>query len=1238
MATRTYTPSQQQAIDSSGHNILVSASAGSGKTSVLVERVIQEIINGEDVDRLLVVTFTEAAAAEMKERIRAAIMKKISEVKDADLQNHLSLQLGKLNNANISTLHAFCMAVIRNYYYVIDLDPAFRIMDPTESELLKEQVWADLREELYESDEDGQFARLTRNFSNDRSDAGLQELMLDLFEFANANPDPEAWLTKIANNYEVQTDQVMEMDFVKQILAKIKTQLIQIYQTDLNLTERAINGGEPLQKAAANFQAEVAGLKTVIDQFDQPNWDALQQAMVNFKFAQLPRGKKPEVQEFNLEAKPLRNEFKAEFNGLVERYFKLKNDQLIAIFKDARELMLKLIEVQQQFSDRFLQEKLTRRSLDFSDLEHFALQILQNQSEEGQAVRRNFQEKFNEVIVDEYQDINPLQETILTAVAREDPGNMFMVGDVKQSIYAFRMADPSLFISKSRRFKQSGQPDERIILAENFRSMQNVDDFTNLIFNQIMDQAVGEIAYDADAQLKFGAKYYPAEVQNDTEVLLFDDQQNENTADQEPGAIITDKNDGQLQMIAQRIKRLFADQTEVFDRDTQEMRPLKYSDIALLHSTGNNNLNIVDTFKKYGIPIEVSNAQDYFQTTEVSIMMALLKIIDNPYQDIPLAAVLRSPIVGLDENELAFLRISKKNGHYFESVLYFQNEFKIDYQNEFQANLKRKIDQFLAQLQHFRKLSQQCTLVDLLWEIYQETGYLDYVGGMPDGPQRQNNLHALYDRAQSYEESSFKGLFQFVRFVEKMREKNKDLAENPVVTDTEAVKLMTIHSSKGLEFPIVFLIDADHGFNNSDTKGRYVLDRDAGMGITVKDFVHRLEVDTMQKNWIIDVRQRKMLAEELRVLYVALTRAQQKLIVTGALKAATPTLEKWAQAADTGELLLPEAERGKAKNFLDWIGMAIMRVPSVTEDYPDVSSRKLDSAAGVEVKLKVVNRADLLTGQRSDTGIEQGPPPTLEKVDVNSDINDAEQIRAILNFKYHDIEATQTTAYQSVSEIKRVFDDPDKLEMDFSAVDRDQKIRPQKRFVTDQLMAPRFMSEVSQPKPTEIGTATHLILQQLDLREPVTEAVIKDKIRELVMNQVLEEAVAKRIRINSILDFFESELGQLMLAHPEQVHREEAFSLLLPAKGLFPNVVGNQDVLIHGIIDAYFELDGRVILLDYKTDFVLPGSPQQGIQKVIDRYQGQVNLYAQALSNILGKPVNEKYLYLLSIGKLVEIQ
>ncbi len=1176
MATRTYTPSQQQAIDSSGHNILVSASAGSGKTSVLVERVIQKIINGEDVDRLLVVTFTEAAAAEMKERIRAAIMKKTSEVKDADLQNHLSLQLGKLNNANISTLHAFCMAVIRNYYYVIDLDPAFRIMDPTESELLKEQVWADLREELYESDEDGQFARLTRNFSNDRSDAGLQELMLDLFEFANANPDPEAWLTKIANNYEVQTDQVMEMDFVKQILAKIKTQLIQIYQTDLNLTERAINGGEPLQKAAANFQAEVAGLKTVIDQFDQPNWDALQQAMVNFKFAQLPRGKKPEVQEFNLEAKPLRNEFKAEFNGLVERYFKLKNDQLIAIFKDARELMLKLIEVQQQFSDRFLQEKLTRRSLDFSDLEHFALQILQNQSEEGQAVRRNFQEKFNEVIVDEYQDINPLQETILTAVAREDPGNMFMVGDVKQSIYAFRMADPSLFISKSRRFKQSGQPDERIILAENFRSMQNVDDFTNLIFNQIMDQAVGEIAYDADAQLKFGAKYYPAEVQNDTEVLLFDDQQNENTADQEPGAIITDKNDGQLQMIAQRIKRLFADQTEVFDRDTQEMRPLKYSDIALLHSTGNNNLNIVDTFKKYGIPIEVSNAQDYFQTTEVSIMMALLKIIDNPYQDIPLAAVLRSPIVGLDENELAFLRISKKNGHYFESVLYFQNEFKIDYQNEFQANLKRKIDQFLDQLQHFRKLSQQCTLVDLLWEIYQETGYLDYVGGMPDGPQRQNNLHALYD--------------------------------------------------------------ADHGFNNSDTKGRYVLDRDAGMGITVKDFVHRLEVDTMQKNWIIDVRQRKMLAEELRVLYVALTRAQQKLIITGALKAATPTLEKWAQAADTGELLLPEAERGKAKNFLDWIGMAIMRVPSVTEDYPDVSSRKLDSAAGVEVKLKVVNRADLLAGQRSDTGIEQGTPPTLEKVDVNSDINDAEQIRAILNFKYHDIEATQTTAYQSVSEIKRVFDDPDKLEMDFSAVDRDQKIRPQKRFVTDQLMTPRFMSEVSQPKPTEIGTATHLILQQLDLREPVTEAVIKDKIRELVMNQVLEEAVAKRIRINSILDFFESELGQLMLAHPEQVHREEAFSLLLPAKGLFPNVVGNQDVLIHGIIDAYFELDGRVILLDYKTDFVLPGSPQQGIQKVIDRYQGQVNLYAQALSNILGKPVNEKYLYLLSIGKLVEIQ
>ncbi|ANI97165.1 helicase-exonuclease AddAB subunit AddA [Pediococcus pentosaceus] len=1235
MADREYTLSQKQAINSSGHNILVSASAGSGKTSVLVERVIQKIINGEDVDRLLVVTFTEAAASEMKERIRAAIVKKINEVSDIELQNHFSMQLNKLNNANISTLHAFCMSIIRNYYYIIDLDPTFRIMDPTESELLKESVWADLREELYERDGDGKFALLTRNFSSDRSDEGLQDLILELFEFSNANPDPQAWLQQIAKNYEVPSNNVMDMEFIQQLLAEVKTKLMRIYRKDLDLTERAINGGEPLKKAAEKFQNEVDDLKSIIDSLNG-SWDELQQAVSKMKFAQLPRGKKEEVQEFNAYAKSIRNDFKDEFNTIADNYFKLSSEQMIAVFKDAHDLMMKLIEVQNQFAERFLQEKLTRRSLDFSDLEHFALQIVLDDSEEGQAIRRDFQQKFNEVIVDEYQDINPLQETILTSVASSDPGNMFMVGDVKQSIYAFRMADPSLFISKNNQFKDEEQADERIILAENFRSMRNVDDFTNLIFNQVMDTEVGEIEYDDDAQLQFGAKYYPDEVQNNTEVMIYDDSQTD-IDDKEATPIISNKNDGQLQMIAQRIQKLFADHTQIYDKKEQKMRDLEYSDIALLHSTGSNNLEIVDTFKKYGIPIQVNNAQDYFQTTEVSIMMALLKIIDNPYQDIPLAAVLRSPMVGLKENELAFLRIGKKNGHYFEALLYFLNEAKLDSNNEFQMQLKTKITHFLEQLDRFSKLARQSTLVDLLWAIYDETGYLDYVGGMPDGPQRQNNLHALYDRAKGYEESSFKGLFQFVRFVEKMRDKNKDLAENPVVTDVKAVKLMTIHGSKGLEFPIVFLIDAEHGFNTMDEKGRYVLDRDAGMGITLKDFIHRLEIDTVQKNWIISIKKQKALAEKLRVLYVALTRAEQKLIITGAVNSADDTLNKWAEAVDTDETLIPAEARSKVSNFLDWIGMAIMRVPSVVEKYADYNTRKLQGTLIPDVELKIINSNELMD-QQGLTALKSAQIPELQQLNASDDIAEVDKLKQIMNFKYHDEAATTTTAYQSVSEIKRVFDDPDKFELNFSEVDADQHIKPQNRFVTESLMAPRFMNEATKPKAAEIGTATHLILQQLDLNQPINETIIKDKIGELVMNRVLDEQVANRIRISTILDFFDSDLGQLMINHPENVHREEAFSLLLPAKGLFPKVKGDDDVLIHGIIDAYFEMEDRVILLDYKTDFVLPGSVEQGIEKVINRYQGQVNLYAQALESILKRPVNEKYLYLLSIGRLVEIQ
>ena len=1234
---RNYTPNQQKAINHGNHNILVSASAGSGKTSVLVERVIQKIISGVDVDNLLVVTFTEAAAREMKERIQTAITKKIAEVHNYELQQHLQQQIGKLSNAQISTIHAFCMLIIKTYYYVIDLDPAFRLMDTYESELLKERIWSDLREELYAADEDGKFAQLTRNFSSDRSDQGLQDLVLKTFEFANSNPNPMEWLDKMNQAYEIDENHFQENVTIQRIIAETKKEVMDVYKSILDIYEYSLTMGDEFAKYAAKYEIEVKSLRSIIED-DFSDWNRIVTKLIEVKFYPMPRGKKEYVTVFNEYAKETHKSCKEQIEKLINRYYLLNKKQMITVMHDSQTLVNELAIVVKKFSERFLSEKMRLKSFDFSDLEHFALQIVTNQTDQGKAVQSGLKDKYQEVIVDEYQDINPLQETILKAVAKVNPGNMFMVGDVKQSIYAFRMADPGLFINKAETFQQDDNEDERIVLSDNFRSMQNITDFTNFIFNQIMDKTIGEIEYDQDAQLLFGAHYYPAEIKNKTELLLY----SINNDDLMDESLVMDKKTGQFEMIAQRIKKLINSQKVIYDTKSGETRPIQYSDIALLHETSSNNIQLVDIFKEYNIPIEVNEAKDYFQTTEISIMMSLLKIIDNPYQDIPLVAVLRSPMFGLKENELAFLRITNKTADYFQAVQYFANEFTIDLSNEFQMKLKNKIDNFLGLLAHFQTMAKQASIVELIWDIYDKTGYLDYVGGMPDGSQRQNNLHALYDRAKVYEQSSFKGVFQFVRFVELMQQKEKDLAENTLTMNENSVKVMTIHGSKGLEFPVVFLIETEHLFNNMDLKGNYTFNRDYGIGITLKDFVHQIQIDTPVKNNLLEIAKTKMLAEKMRLLYVALTRAQQKLIITGAVDDETKIIERWRQKAKNPQTLINDEGRKQVSNFLEWIGMAIFRL---FNDYnPDYLGKPIDHCQINErnmiipdLLLKVENEYDLNRNKTDDEDQTDNNNVLGQVLGDSQPVKNETWIKNVLDFKYGDEVATKTTAYQAVSEVKRLFDDPDKFEMNYSEVQIDQKMKPQYRYVTDELPKPRFMQQSKVVKSTDIGTATHLVLQKIDLTEEIDIESIKDTIQNLVLQHLIEENVAAKIDPKHILAFFNSAIGQLMINNASAVHREEAFSLLLPANKIFSGLVHQDDILIHGIIDAYMEIGNRIILLDYKTDKVFPGSTKAGVNALITRYQGQINLYAKALENMLGKKVSEKYLYSLSIGKLVEI-
>ncbi|WPC16836.1 helicase-exonuclease AddAB subunit AddA [Pediococcus inopinatus] len=1253
MGKTSFTPDQERAINHSGHNVLVSASAGSGKTSVLVQRVIKKILNGTDVDKLLVVTFTEAAAKEMHDRIQNAINDQIRVEKEADQRRHLIAQLTKLNTANISTIHAFCLSIIKRYYYVIDLDPVFRLLtDDTEGVLLREEVWNDLRESLYES-EGELFSQLTANFSNDRSDDGFTDLMLRLYDFANATPDPNKWLAKLPEVYQIN-GKLNDTEFYQnQVLPVVKFELENSLEEARSLQNIMQDGNEDLEKFQPVIDDDVNQIQDVLTN-GLSDWDTLRGKLKSLEFGKILGGKRTdEVKEFKERIKEIRgdsknkNGYKIRLQELVQKYFSLNEVQMIDVLKKSESLVQELCKVTLAFKDAYAVEKRRRQILDFSDLEHFAMRILNGSSQESKSARAAYQRQFSEVIVDEYQDINPLQEAILTSVTSDEPGNMFMVGDVKQSIYAFRLADPHLFIGKDQSYQDEDAPGERIILSQNFRSVQNVDDFTNLIFEQLMDQNLGEIPYDEDAKLVYGAKYYPETASKGTEILVYDDEKTESASSipETDSFEIDDKSRGQVAVAGQRIKQLVEEKTMIFDKDEKKERRLTYSDVVLLTPTRKNNLTIVALFKQMGIPVVVNDAQNYFQTTEIAIMMSLLKIIDNPYQDIPLVAVLRSPIVHLNENELAFLRINNKTGDYFQAVMDFYNHFDSQSSQPFQAEVYQKVGHFLEQLTHFQDIANQNQLATLIWTIYNETGFLDYVGGMPAGQQRQANLHALYDRAKSYEQTSFKGLFQFVRFIERMQKRSKDLAEVPINSDEAAVQVMTIHGSKGLEFPVVFLMDASHKFNTDSMKGKYILDSKEGIGITYLDPRTRLQVDTPQKLTIIDHVKRNGLAEEMRQLYVALTRAQQKLIIVGACDSQEKLLKKWQSAWRSDQLLLTESTRLGTNNFLDWIGEALIRHPQFNLESEGESPLAALSGDQSKFEVQFKTKVDLQKIVGIQTDQEQKDWwEEFEKATNDLDVTtlSTHQIDQVLNFKYPHEVATQTTAYQSVSEVKRLFDDPDSLEMTLSTVEADHKLKTQNRYVSSNLATPKFLQTTVKPKPTEIGTATHLILQEIPLTEMPTEKSVEDLIGQLVMNKVLMPEVANLVDIDNILRFFDSSLGQILLDTPDKVHREVPFSLLMPAKQLFNGFkdFSNDEetqILIHGIIDGYVELDDRAILFDYKTDYVKPGSTKNGVQNIISRYAGQVNLYAAALTDILKHPVEERYLYLLSIGELVEV-
>lgn len=1247
-----FTDHQWQAVVDEGKNILVSASAGSGKTTVLVQRVIEKIKDFTDINQLLVVTYTNAASREMKERIQKAVQDQINKETDPIKKQHLIRQLPLLGHADISTLHSFCLKVIKRYYYLIDFDPVFRLLtDDTEISLMKEDVWDELREELY-GEEDSLLQTVVSTYSNDRSDDGLTDLIFKLFDFSRSKTNSREWLANLSNRYTVENGDLATTPTYIQLA---KPAMMDTLESAKDMLEDAmtIGEGEPeLEKSMEFLGEEYARFETlekaIVEDRLTDAFNLFQEPLGRWKGA--GKNAEPEIKEAAAEMKSFREKAKQYFTEIKESYFILSPQEQVETMAETKKLIDELARVSVLFFDRYQAFKAERKVLDFNDLEHLTLAIL-TEEEKGLTIAseasRYYRSQFKEVMVDEYQDINLIQETILKWLTSEQEasGNQFMVGDVKQSIYSFRLADPSLFIDKYERYSSPGTG-ERIILAENFRSRPEVLDFTNFIFEQLMDKQVGELTYDDSAKLVNGFSAFPESNSFSTEILIYETSEEEQEGTEEEvveelsGTFdLNTKTKGELYMVAEKINEMMDSEFEIFDKKLNKNRPLQFKDIVLLTPTKKNNIDIQDIFKQVNIPTAVNDTQNYFQTTEIAIMMSVLKIIDNPIQDIPLAAVLRSPIVGLDEVELSRIRIQDKQGSFYDALTAFVR--KTDWEDERNRTLHKKLVDFTKKLEEWRTESKRRPLVDLIWTIYEDTGFLHYVGGMSSGRQRKANLHALYDRAAAYERTSFKGLFQFIRFIEKMQKKDKDLAEPSAISDQEdAVRVMTIHASKGLEFPVVFVLDMSKQFNLQDIRGKTILDEEFGVGSQYMDIENRILKPTLPETVLKLEKKKRLLSEQMRVLYVALTRAEQKLFLVGSYKDKKTAVNKWEKVSGHPDKVLPVPLRLDAASFMDWIGRGLIRHETLKDDR-SVDATNLDIATyNVAFSVHYSNASELeerLTNLQDETEIswfdELKNGRSLQEQDeaVKETLKQAYEL---MSHSYAFDLATQTTSYQSVSEIKRLFEEPgdgQMVKIDITAPRRAH------RYVEDELPKPSFMTEVLKPSPAEVGKATHLLLQSLDLTEEPTEAHITAKIKQLVKDKIVNKEIAELIIVEKLVYFFQTTFGKRILNHAEKVKREAPFSLLMEARDIFKDIKSVDDhVLIHGIIDGYIELEEGIVLFDYKTDRV-EHYGERAADEMLKKYKGQLLLYKQALESILNHQVIETRLILLDTGESILI-
>ena len=1193
----TWTESQKKVIDRRERNILVSAAAGSGKTAVLVERIIQKITQDKvDIDKLLIVTFTNAAAAEMRERIRDAIEKKLEEEPE-DI--HLQRQFTLVHNAQITTIDSFCLYVIRNYFYKIDLEPNFRVADEGELSLLRSDVLGKLLEVHYAAGEEA-FLSFVAGYGSAKSDQAIQDMILKMYTYAQSYPWPDEWLVSCGQAYDLKEEADMEQaDWMKQFLDSLVT---------------AVSDCGSQMREALNVCEEPDGPYMYADALkeDIRRLDAIRESGSYARFGEeinayakaFPKLAAARKFEGSIEKKELvqniRNAMKKEIKDMRDKFFFKEPEEIFLDMKKTAPAVKMLVALTEEFASCFAAEKKRKNLVDFSDMEHFALKILVDQAtKEPTETADEFAALFDEIMIDEYQDSNYVQETLLRAVSKERFGqnNLFMVGDVKQSIYRFRLARPELFMEKFDTYAAGMPGCERIDLQKNFRSRNEVLSGVNDIFYKIMCRDLGNVVYDENAALYPGADY-PEDMDPAMfamEVLVAD----------ESGAEEMERVELEARMIASRIHEMRKESQTVTDKESGELRPMEYRDIVILLRSVSG---MADTFVKVlleeGIPAFTTSRTGYFSTVEIQTVLNMLRVIDNPMQDIPLAAVLYSPVGGFSGEDLAKIRAVSGEKTFYESILTYDTMPE----EETDQKLRERLRGFLAKLEDFRKRVPYTPVHELINELLEETGYLSYITALPAGEQKCANVQMLIEQAIHYEDTSYKGLFHFVRYIEKLRKYDVDYGEADIINENEnAVRIMSIHKSKGLEFPVVFAAGMGKTFNTQDTRSRLILHPELGIGLDCMDTVRRTKTPTLLKRTLARQTEEENLGEELRVLYVALTRAKEKLILCGCLKDVEKKFGEYRQNVDT-EHPVSFLARSSAHCYFDWVLPALYSYP---EKYEIRMFGETDARAG---HLKEAVRT-LLTKEQVKRAVKTADKELLEKIEER------------LSFAYPFEAEKDIKTKVSVSEIKhqRMQFEPEEMEtVQWYAEEETEEI------------VPDFIEKRDRVNRGALrGSAMHLVMQCLPFAGSPSDgnrkqmyAWIAEELEKLKKAGRLDETMYELVRIPMIVDFFASPLGKRMVQadQREELRKEKAFVLGIPAGEIW-DCDSRELVLVQGIVDAFFYEDGDIILMDYKTDSV--EKPQQLIQ----RYQAQLDLYARALEEATGKKVREKIIYSFHLKK-----